>query len=686
MPGGARSVVRSIAVLTLVAGAWLTAVPSASASTLTVNTTEDTNDGHCDLSPDCSLRDAITVANATAASDVIHFSLSSATPVIAVGSSGNGALPAITHPVVIDGTSGASTRIELEGSQAGQDMNGLVVSGGDSTIKGLVIDGFDGDGIKLDTAGGDVVVNCRIGTNAAGTAAAGNVRHGIEINGAFDHGIGGNVIGGTTVAARNVISGNGLLGVFVIGSNGNVIDGNRIGTNAAGTAALPNSVHGIEILGAKSNLIGGTVAGAGNLVSGNGQSGIVFEDDFNFTSTSGNVAQGNLIGTNAAGTAALGNAQDGITFSDFPEHTLIGGTTPAARNVISGNGRDGINVSVNQVTAHETITGNYIGTDVTGSVAIPNHQDGIDLDAARSDVIGGTAPGAGNVISGNTRDGIRIENTFGPPEEARANVVRGNLIGTNAAGTAALGNLVGIHDINQPELTVGGTASGAGNLVSGNALGIQLVGSDSVVQGNKVGTDAAGTGAIPNESDGVVVNGAQDLIGGTVRGAGNVIAFNGPSIVGGNGVLVKSAAAVTIEGNSIFSNSILGIDLGDDGVTANDPGDADAGDNDLQNFPSISSAKSNSTTTHVTGKLSSEPNVLFTVELFSSPACDDSGNGQGQRFLGRTDVTTNGAGTGTFDVTFRVQTPLGNRVTGTATNPGGATSEFSVCRKVVSGS
>ena len=212
-----------------------------------------------------------------------------------MGSTGNGALPAITHPVVIDGTSGASTRIELDGTGAGSGSNGLELQGGDSTINGLVIEGFGGDGIKIDTAGGDVVTNCRIGTNAPGTAAPGNARMGIEINGAASgptFGVGGNVIGGTTPAARNVISGNGILGVVVIGSNGNTIEGNRIGTNAAGTAALPNSEHGLEILGAKSNVIGGTAPGAGNLISGNGEHGVLVEDDFNFTSTAGTVIQG----------------------------------------------------------------------------------------------------------------------------------------------------------------------------------------------------------------------------------------------------------------------------------------------------------------------------------------------------------------------------------------------------------
>src|SRR4051812_14870999 len=120
MRSGVRSLSRSILVLALAAGAWLAAVPPASASALPVNTTEDTNDGHYDQAPDCPPRDATTVAEPAAAADVIHFNLSSATPVIAVGSTGNGALPAITHPVTIDGTSGSSTRIELEGSQAGQ--------------------------------------------------------------------------------------------------------------------------------------------------------------------------------------------------------------------------------------------------------------------------------------------------------------------------------------------------------------------------------------------------------------------------------------------------------------------------------------------------------------------------------------------------------------------------------------
>jgi hypothetical protein len=303
-------------------------------------------------------------------------------------------------------------------------------------------------------------------------------------------------------------------------------------------------------------------------------------------------------------------------------------------------------------------------------------------------VIGGSAAGEGNVIAANHRDGVRVENTFGFGFEARGNIIRGNRIGTNAAGTYALGNLIGVHVISQLDTTIGGTSAGAGNVISGNAIGVDIDqgATGTAVQGNLIGTDVTGKNPVPNEADGVVVNGSQNEVGGTAKGAGNVIAFNGPSIVGGNGVLVKNAGAATVEGNSIFSNSILGIDLGDDGVTPNDPGDTDVGDNDLQNFPSVQSAKSNATVTHVTGRLSSEPNVSFVVELFSSPTCDDSGNGQGRRFLGRTSVATATDGVGAFDVTFHVPTAVGNRVTATATSPGGATSEFSACRKVVSGS
>jgi len=232
---------------------------------------------------------------------------------------------------------------------------------------------------------------------------------------------------------------------------------------------------------------------------------------------------------------------------------------------------------------------------------------------------------------------------------------------------------------------IGGTTPGAGNVVSGNAIGIDISGSGTTVQGNRVGTDITGTAAVPNEADGIVVEYSDNAIGGTDPGSGNIIAFNGPSIVGGNGVLIKSASAVSVLGNSIFSNSILGIDLSDNGVTPNDAGDADSGDNELQNFPVVKSATSNGTTTHLIGKLSSTASTTFVVEFFSSASCDPSGNGEGGKFMGRITLSTGLAGTGNFDEVLNLPTKVGRKVTATATTPGNSTSEFSKCRGVVSG-
>jgi len=403
--------------------------------------------------------------------------------------------------------------------------------------------------------------------------------------------------------------------------------------------------------------------------------------------TAGNLVQGNLIGTDATGTADLGIEGDGVHFAGIPVNNTVGGTTAASRNVISGNGGDGVRLQITTIDNHNVISGNFIGTDVTGSAALPNDENGVHIDGGRKNVIGGATAGAGNVISGNGGDGVLIDNTFGGSEEARGNVIQGNLIGTNAAGTAGLGNSIGIHVDAQPDTVIGGTGVGARNVVSGNAIGILLrFGTGAVIQGNFVGTDVTGKSAVANQADGIAVtDGFRVTVGGTRRGAGNVVASNGRSIVKGNGVLVKNSVGVTVPGNSTLGNTLLGIDLGDNGVTRNDPGDLDSSVNELQNFPIVRTAASNGSVTHVTGKLSSQPSVNYLVEFFSSPLCDPSGNGEGKVFLGRTTVTTGQAGAGSFNVVFHVGTKVGNVVTATATTPGGSTSELSKCRKVVSG-
>jgi titin len=266
-------------------------------------------------------------------------------------------------------------------------------------------------------------------------------------------------------------------------------------------------------------------------------------------------------------------------------------------------------------------------------------------------------------------------------------VIQGNLIGTNAAGTAAMENTTGIAIDGQPDTIIGGTVPGTRNMVSGNGAGI-VVGNatGTVIQGNLVGADAAGTSGIPNLEAGIsLIGSSQTLVGGTVAGARNVVAFNAGLLSGTDGVVMDGGTGNSVLGNSIFANSGLGIDLGDDGVTPNDAGDIDAGTNDLQNFPAITSAKSNGSVTHVKGTVSGRLSTKVVVEFFSNPSCDPSNHGEGKRFLGRRTISTGASGTGSFDIAFPVGTTIGHRITATETNTAGSTSEFSLCRKVLAG-
>src|SRR5262249_35220591 len=136
-------------------------------------------------------------------------------------------------------------------------------------------------------------------------------------------------------------------------------------------------------------------------------------------------------------------------------------------------------------------------------------------------------------------------------------------------------------------------------------------------------------------------------------------------------------------GNSIFANRGLGIDLGDDGVTPNDPVDADTGPNGLQNYPVLNSPLSNAKRTTVNGTLNSAPNTTYRVEFFSNAACDSSGFGEGEAFLEAINVTTNPNGTASFNAQLSTLVPLGRSITATATDPSGNTSEFSRCVAVV---
>jgi hypothetical protein len=600
-----------------------------------------------------SLREAIVNANATIGKDTIVFNIPG--PGVKTITLLN-ALPEITDQVVIDATTqpgyAGTPLVEIDGL-ATSSVNGLTIKAGGSTVRGLAIGNFRNNaGILLTGCDNNLIQANYLGVAADGTTARQNFRGLIFTNSS------NNVIGGTSAAARNVISGNAASGIDIAGSS-NVIQGNFIGTNAAGTAQLsqPGGV-GISNPTSTNNLIGGTAAGAGNLISGH-QFGISTQG----TSTT---IQGNLIGTDVTGTKKIPNTTRGI--QAFGENTLVGGLTPGARNVISGN-NEGVFIR----GAGSKVQGNYIGTDITGTLALGNNGNGVT--AGEGALIGGTVPEARNVISANGSFG---NVALGNDGSGAAATVQGNYIGTDVTGTRSLGNPSNGINIASNNNTIGGLVAGAGNVISGNSAGIVISGFSggsvgNVIQGNFIGTNAAGTGPVPNVQQGIVVSsGVNNTIGGTQIEAANKIAYNG-----GPGIALSNGTGIVIRRNSIFSNNGLGIDLGATGVTPNDNLDSDVGPNTLQNFPVVTTVMSTSDSTTIQGSLNSLPNTTFDLDFYSSAAVDPSGNGEGAQFFGTTSVTTNGNGNATINVTFPVALATGRVITATATDPNGNTSEFS---------
>src|SRR5262245_11033628 len=269
------------------------------AATFTVNSNADTDDGVCNAA-NCTLREAINAANATPGTDTIRFSIGAGAKTIQPMS----ALPTILEPVTIDGTTqpgfSGTPIIEIDGSLAGAGSNGLRISGGGSLVTGLVINRFltafpasGGNGILLETAGSNEIRGCDLGTNIAGTVAFGNQGDGIQISSSTS-----NLVGRVDAGQRiNVISGNDSFGVRILGagSDTNTVAGNRIGTNAAGNAALPNGASGVSIMSGTGNKVGSSIP-ADTLISGNDGDGVALTG-----TSSGTVVTNCWIGLNAAG-------------------------------------------------------------------------------------------------------------------------------------------------------------------------------------------------------------------------------------------------------------------------------------------------------------------------------------------------------------------------------------------------
>ena len=498
--------------------------------------------------------------------------------------------------------------IELNGTSAGAGATGVRLDAGNSTVGGFIINRFTGNGIYSSSAGGNTIAGNYIGTNSAGTAASPNGVYGVYVANNS-----ANTIGGTSANDRNVISGNTNYGVYIWGSgtSNNSIKGNYIGTNATGTVAVAN-LNGVVLGdGIDHTTVGGVTAAARNVISGNTQYGIQITGGSN----SSNLVEGNYIGTNAAGSAALGNGRYGVGISGGSINNTVGGATAAERNVISGHnngaylGASAILISGTGTTGNQ-ILGNYLGVNASGTGVVVNHHGVIIDTGAANNTIGGTTAGAVNIISGSTYEGVILTGSG-----TSGNVVAGNYIGVDATGTAPLGN------------------SGTGVAVGSSA--------------------------------------ANNTIGGTAAGAGNVIANNGNS-----GVIVTGSVGNAIFRNAMYNNTSIGIDLGQQLVTANDGAKTAGQPNLLMDFPVFTSATLSGTTLTVAGYVGSAPNQSTfagaRVEVFKSDN-DASGYGEGQTYLGFLTADANGNFSGSLTVSGLA---AGDRITGTATDGSNNTSEF----------
>jgi hypothetical protein len=441
----------------------------------------------------------------------------------------------------------------LRNGRDGVDVTGTTgnVIGGSAAGAGNLISGNSGAGVVLFVASGNQVQGNDIGTDVTASVALGNQFAGIDSEQSSS-----DTIGGTAAGARNIISGNGGSGVLIDLGSGNLVEGNYIGTDATGTAALANGGEGVDSITSdevsSGNTIGGTAAGAGNLISGNASYGV-------FLDGPRNMVAGNFIGTDATGAAALGNLIGVFIFRPSPlisSGDTVGGTAAGARNLISGNHGDGIQLVSG---GGDVMEGNYIGTDATGTVALGNGGNGIDVLGSSNDTIGGAVPGAGNLISGNHGDGVFL-GLDDAADSPTANILQGNLIGSDATGTKALPNNGNGVDINRGlGNTVGGTAAGARNLISGNQLaGVYFDnGTQNVVEGNYVGTDPTGTAPLGNGGDGVeVVGSSSNIIGGVDPGAGNLISGNS-----GDGIFLGVASNGANPNSNLLQGNLIGTDV-----------------------------------------------------------------------------------------------------------------------------
>ena len=384
----------------------------------------------------------------------------------------------------------------------------------------------------------------------------------------------------------------------------NSVNGCFIGMGTDGTT--PNS-SAININNQKGNIIGGTTNASRNLIGG----GVLF------TKSDSNSVIGNYIGTTISGTVSSGTVANGVQINDSSSYNNIGGTNVLERNLISG-GNVGISIA-GAHSSHNSVTGNYIGAARDGISALGNTSSGIILrDSTHHNSI------LNNVIADNSNDeaGIWIDSSF-------SNTIKTNYIGTDAGGTASIGN---------------------GNTGQYSA-GIMLL----------------------NRS-------ANNLIGGINAADGNVIANNNSF---GISMYVGTGNGNSILSNLIYDNVEMGIDLSADYTPdVNDNLDSDLGPNESQNYPVLTGAYCTATAVSILGTFNSKVNSTYTIQYFSNTVCYPTGNGEGKQFVGTQTLTTNSSGNATINIQFSVVVPAGRFISALATDALNNTSEFSVCKVV----
>lgn len=605
-----------------------------------------------------------------------------------------------------------------DGLSAIANMNGIlidkstgVVIGGNSASLRNLISGNTNAGILVNDvlSTNNTIKGNYIGTDISGTL---KIQNG---NGILFANSGGNTIGGSTSAERNIISGNLETGILFngTGTSNNVIKGNYIGTDVTGLNYLDNHVGIMLKSNSDKNLIGGSTASDRNIISGNSEIGIYME------ASDSNVVIGNYIGPDVTGTGtfAIGDSlfqANGVEYNTVSKYNRVGGTTSGERNIISGNRVYGV-VYYGQCSENTTI-GNYIGTDVTGNVAMPN-ATGICVDGAsnHNNI-------ESNVLSGNISYGIFIVTTG-----TYYNTMKGNFVGTNYNGTDSIPNDIG--------LLIGGGAKyneigceicNDKNIFSGNRyFGVEIADTNTTnnkILRNFIGTDITGNSAIANGNGvGITSYAKQNLIesniisGNKKNGvilyesadsnsiSGNIIGINWDlnidlgngaagvaianssknNIIYGNYIVNNDSVGIGINGNGTKYNTIsynfmrnnayLGIDIYPWGVNSNDNGDIDTGPNDMMNYPVITSVIKNIVTQEIiiTGTLDCNNPNLAHVEVYIS---DNDNCGYGEGWDGYGWISPDIYGNWTVSLSGFSDTSY---YTATATDEFGSTSEFS---------